>query len=240
MEKITKRGPQAFDKLLLICTESGYQEAHRILKPTASYSEYHSIRDSTTESITQINENIDIKLEPYTNPINDQFAVNVVKSTMRSSDIQSKSYEMLSEKRIFFFVNNTKIGESERNTAHMDKDYLISLFRGLGFTIFYYENILLKVFIKLMIKLTYKLNYKNFQKLNKLIDQLVASEYLKKVDTFAFAILCDGYTSKQNSIFRFPDHTERVNYFLKKFNNQNCPNLINSPKIFMFPMCRYG
>lgn len=153
MEKITKRGPEAFDKLLLICTESGYQEAHRILKPTASYSEFHSIRfrDSTTESMPQINENVDIKLEPYTKPINDEFAVNVVKSTMLNSDNDNyiKSYTMNSKKRVFFFVHNTKIGEYERRNAHMDKDYLISLFRGLGFTIFYYENISFKVFINL-------------------------------------------------------------------------------------------
>lgn len=151
LEKITKRGPEAFDKLLSICNESGYEEAHKILKPTASYSEYNSIRhirDSTTESGSQISENTVIKLEPYTEPINDQFKINVVKSTMISSDSKIKTYEMRSEKRgVFFFVNNTLMegSQSERHTAHMDKDYLISLFRGLGFTIFYYENILLKV-----------------------------------------------------------------------------------------------
>lgn len=154
LEKITKRGPEAFDKLLLICNESGYEEAHKILKPTASYSESHSIRDirySTNEIRHQIHENIDIKLEAYTEPINDEFKVNVVKSTTLSSDSIIKSYkmrryQMCSEKRgVFFFVNNTLMEQSQRNTAHMDKDYLISLFRGLGYTIFYYENILLKV-----------------------------------------------------------------------------------------------
>lgn len=101
---------------------------------------------SIAESRPQIQENIDIILEPHTEPINDQFKVTVIKSTVINSDSIIKSYLMCSEKRgVFFFVNNTSMGKSERQTAHMDKDYLISLFRGLGFTIFYYENILLKV-----------------------------------------------------------------------------------------------
>lgn len=152
LEKITKRGPEAFDKLLLICNECGYQEAHRILKPTASYSEYHSIRDSTTESTRQVEENMDIRLEPYTEQTNPLYTVNVEKSDVINSH-KITVYSMCSEKRgVFFFVNNTSIGKSERNTAHMDKDYLISLFRGLGYTIFYYENISLKVNLVYLLK----------------------------------------------------------------------------------------
>lgn len=146
LEKITKRGPEAFDKLLQICNESGYQEAHKILKPTGTYNAngFHSIRDSTTESNPQIQE-VDIRLEPYTEQTNPLYTVNVEKSTVINSN-RITCYNMYSAKRgVFFFVNNTSIGQTERRTAHMDKDYLISLFRGLGFTIFYYENITLKV-----------------------------------------------------------------------------------------------
>lgn len=223
-EKITKRGPEAFDKLLMVCNESGYQEAHKILKPTGSYTECHSIRDSTTENRPRIQEYMDVRLEPYTEPINAQYTVNVVNSTSINSHPIIQCYNMYSQKRgVFFFVNNTSIGDSERVTANMDKNYLISLFRGLGFTIFYYENILLKNLVEL-------------------IDQLIVSEYLKKVDSFVFAILSDGYTYKKKTILQFPDHTERANFFLKKFNNQYCHHLINTPKIFIFPMCkeRYG
>lgn len=92
------------------------------------------------------------KLEPYTLAVKSKLNLVVKKSTKFHKHPKygdSSTYSMQSRHRgVFFLVNiiNFELKpEKKRNGADIDRDNLITLFRGMEFEIFYYENITAEV-----------------------------------------------------------------------------------------------
>lgn len=95
-------------------------------------------------------------------------SVNMYSETGRHST--TPVYSMNSKKRgVFFFVNIVE----NRDGAEVDKQNMVTLFRILGYTIFYYEN-LTSVQVK------------------DLIMQLKKSDYVKDIDSFVMCIAGHG------------------------------------------------
>ena len=114
-------------------------------------------------------------LKPYTDPTS---FINTKMEVKRSNDFGKHPklpvYSMKSKNRgVFFLVNIINFDESRekhRAGAESDHDNLISLFRELGFIIFYYQDI-------------------TRPDLENLLDELIISDYLKHTDSFTFCKL---------------------------------------------------
>lgn len=106
----------------------------------------------------------DIPLQLFTEDIPE--TLKVVKAVQFCSS-RILSYPMRSKNRgVLFLVNIINIKDKPslyRNGAIVDKHRLISLFKQFGFEIFYYEDLTLNEF-------------------QHLVDQLIASKYLRKTD----------------------------------------------------------
>lgn len=250
-EKITRRGPNAYEMLLAICRDLNYSDAYQILKPNSYNGQMHSThgnpksmddKDNSTDKpikpnirmkpITESNSKIStqipqiarsLELIPYTDNVADDIKWQVKKSTVIHSCDKLNTYPMNGKCRgIFCFINiiNFK-NHQKRNGAIEDKKNLIHLFRGLGFTIFYYEDV-------------------TYDELDKILSNLIASDYFRKTDCFVFGLLSHGeYNSGVTRVLFYDDSIIKVEHIIEKFSNSNCRNLLNKPKIFIFPFCRY-
>ncbi|XP_055613753.1 caspase Dronc [Uranotaenia lowii] len=133
------------------------------------------------------------------------------------------AYPMRSRNRGVVFILNiiTYINDThpKRNGADVDKDNLVYLFRQLGFTVFYYEDLSRGDFMDLM-------------------EQLKASDYLS-TECFAFYVLAHGnHTKGRDKIYLNDNSVLFVEEILRLFNNTECPRLIRKPKLFFFSICR--
>lgn len=88
-----------------------------------------------------------LTLKEFTLPMKSRLNVTVHKSTKfhgQESGNKVTTYRMMSLNRgVLFLVNIIHFDESrkKRNGADADRDNLIALFQGMGFKIFYYENL---------------------------------------------------------------------------------------------------
>lgn len=185
-EKITHRGPNAFQGLVEIC-KGNFVEAANLLQRKSSrfipviHSDNDdddgsiSIRgrreekkdkrknrdkkndaqssdvrpqpnvDITDKSVSQSNGNDRIvKLDLFTKEVAPtKLAINVTKSKKYHTHKTLATYDMKSRHRgVFFLVNIINFDKKEpRNGASVDRDNLITLFRGMEFKIFYNEDI---------------------------------------------------------------------------------------------------
>lgn len=159
LEKITHRGPTAFKVLLNIC-EANFIDAYDILTGFHRNEKYIKAppvgsedgidtcgkgnERNRTLTLAEFNENI----EPS--------AFEVVRSDRCYSTDTAACYSMSSNYRgVAFIINivNFDLKKKERREgALVDKRDLINLFRGLGFIVFYYEDIT-KVVRSLYLKL---------------------------------------------------------------------------------------
>jgi Caspase domain len=165
-----------------------------------------------------------IKLAPYTKKtsfVNRNWEVKRAAHYGTNSKLQV--YSMKSSKRgVFIFVNiiNFKSGKGKRTGAESDRENLITLFRELNYTVYYYEDLKKDEFYDLL-------------------EQLRKSDILKGVDSVFMCIQTHGDLIYGLTYMEFADgltgHTESV---IEKFSNINCPNLIGKPKVFFFPFCR--
>uniref|UniRef100_U5EYG7 Putative ecdysone-inducible caspase n=1 Tax=Corethrella appendiculata TaxID=1370023 RepID=U5EYG7_9DIPT len=268
-EKITRRGPKAFNILLDILRDSSI-DAYKILNPGANNQidvslrqrEYENVpmekeddidttRATTTyQPLKNIENTLDrdgncfsnnserIKTDEYIEntkhshktlipylgePIHNKKQYEIIKSKIFAEHPKLSAYPMYSRNRgVLFLVNiiHFKSGEKKREGAEVDRDNLISIFRGLGFKIFYYEDIEFHVF-------------------QDLIQNLINSEYLKHPECFVFGMLTHGMYAHGVSKVEFYDGgLVDVEDILKSFNNTNCKMLLKRPKIFLFPICR--
>lgn len=165
-----------------------------------------------------------IKLEPYTA----KTSFNIENLEVKKAEDFGKHsmlpvYSMRSRRRgVFFFVNIIKFQDekTERKGAERDHDNLVTLFREMGFTIFYYENL-------------------TKDELKRLILELVTSEYLKRIDSFVFCVQTHGDLLYGQTVMEFSDGThEYLENVIDMFSNVKCPALVEKPKIFFFPFCR--
>lgn len=165
-----------------------------------------------------------IKLEPYTA----KTSFNIENLEVKKAEDFGKHtllpvYSMKSRRRgVFFFVNIIKFQDSktDRRGAERDHDNLVTLFREMGFTIFYYENL-------------------TKDQLMRLLRELVVSEYLQRIDSFFLCIQTHGDLLSGHTIMEFSDGSrEYTDVIVAMFSNIDCPALVEKPKVFFFPFCR--
>lgn len=166
------------------------------------------------------------KLAPYEGKTAFQFdaTLEVKRAANFGSHPKLQVYSMKSKRRgVFFFVNIIKFkgqSEKDRHGAEQDRENLITLFKEMNFTVFYYEDINRAEFLALM-------------------NELVVSEYIRGIDSFVCCVQTHGDFQNNATIMEFADGlslaTEQV---ISLFANSNCPSLTNKPKAFFFPFCR--
>lgn len=251
--KLTQRGPKAYNILLEICKELGYNEAYKFLKP-ASYIGFTDIkknnekqkqewqrsqqqhqqvptitltRPSTTEAPIELKEyKEDLENEDTANgnePTKNIVTLATEIKTHNKDNIPLETYNMTSNCRgVLFLVNIIEFQDFDRrrNGADVDKKNLISLFRQMGFQIFYYENLFREQF-------------------DLLLNQFSRSNFLRRPDCLVFALLTHGSMNGHSAYAEFSDGgSYKVEDIIQFFSNTNCMFLIGKPKIFLFPFCR--
>lgn len=274
-EKITKRGPTAFQTLLEICKDN-FPTAYKLLNSginlnlnqqqagghhdtfnstfhpnrrravSANYGESSrqlavqqqrlerlsigsrsiSAEDEDAKNNNQEAEEIEttdgkMRLTEYTEQVHEQFKVELTTRPQRLRLLEA--YPMSSSRRgVIFIVNIIKYKNNThpmRNGAEADRDNLVSLFRQLGFTVFYYEDLTNEDFMYLVKEL------KNSPQLS--------------AECFTFYILAHGnHYNGQDKIYLHDNSVIYVHNILRQFNNENCPKLIGRPKLFFFSICR--
>lgn len=166
-----------------------------------------------------------VKLEPYEKITTFQFTPipEVKRASSYGTHPKLGVYNMKSKKRgVFFFANIINFPEKDksRSGADCDRENLITLFREMGFKIFYYEDIKREQFITL-------------------IRELSESDYLKGVDSFVMCVQTHGTIDFNKTLMEFSDGaTWGVEEVIELFSNKNCEALANKPKVFFFPFCR--
>lgn len=274
LEKIKKRGPNAYHTLLEICKEN-FPPAYNVLKSNENIPSSVSNKQNSNQDqfISTFNANRQRSISVHSGnristPAADQRMRNPSFSTFReernwSTDgkVMSKitdtgmplleefserfeplyevkpttretllhrhpkleAYPMVTEKNrgVVFILNVIEYQNDifpKRNGAEQDKVNLVSLFRQLGFKIFYYE----------------KLNNAEF---DDVLKQLKQSGHLM-TECFALFILAHGIQKKgQDTIFLYDGSCLQVEQILQSFNN-TYPTLIGKPKMFFFSICR--
>lgn len=274
-EKITRRGPTAFQTLLDIC-QINFPAAYALLKSGTTFGSNNSngshntnndhdkfrstfkanrprsisanlgdtsrpvplpqrfrhlsigSRSVSEEDDTKNNNQFETtdkgdkrQLEVFREKVQELYKVELTTRPQRSRILEA--YQMRSRNRGVIFIVNviTYINDThpKRNGAEADKDNLVSLFRQLGFTVFYYEDLTREDF-------------------NDLIQQLKMSEHLS-TECFAFYVLAHGnHTKGRDKIYLHDNSVLFVEEILGHFNNVNCRRLIRKPKLFFFSICR--
>lgn len=170
------------------------------------------------------------KLEPYTESTSYSFEfklleLQVKRAVSYGSHPKLPVYNMKTKKRgVFFFVNiiNFKRKEEPRNGADKDRENLVTLFREMGFTVFYYEDLTCNEFFDL-------------------INELKTSEHVENIDSFFFCIQTHGELLQNRTMMEFTDGAiAAVEDVINIFSNTSCKSLVNKPKVFFFPFCRGG
>lgn len=165
------------------------------------------------------------KLTPYTEK--SAFLINGNLEVKRAANFgdhpKLMKYNMKSKKRgVFFFVNiiNFRNNQNNRKGAETDRENLVTLFREMSYTVFYYEDLTREEFLVLM-------------------GQLIVSDYLNNVDSFIFCIQTHGNLYQNQTIMEFSDNkTLPIEEVIAMFSNTGCKKLVNKPKVFFFPFCR--
>lgn len=239
--KITKRGPKAYNVLLDICKELGYQEAYKFLKPSAYSGKFTDIKrnkEKLRQDIQKSQPTIPsiiltrpsttdgpIELRPYEEPVPLKHNVEMCKEPLQymKEHIPIETYPMTSKVRgILFLVNIIDFPEKSkrRQGANIDKENLINLFRQMNFKIFYYENLYREQF-------------------DILVNTFASSDHLRKPDCLVFGLLTHGSMSGLSAYVEFADGGYyKVEEIIQFFSNSKCKYLIGKPKIFIFPFCR--
>lgn len=179
-----------------------------------------------TDGLTQ-SKSKKVKLEPYAQATSCTFQfdrdLQVKRAVTYGSHPKLQVYNMKSRKRgVFFFVNiiNFKSKGEPRNGADKDRENLVTLFREMGYTVFYYEDLTCNEFFDLL-------------------NELRVSPYLKNIDSFVLCIQTHGNLIHNRTVMEFTDGIiAPVEDVIHLFSNTNCKYLVNKPKVFFFPFCR--
>lgn len=182
-------------------------------------------RESQTNNDGCVNSTGRMKLKTYTEKT--AFAIEPEIQVKRAERFGSHHklpvYNMKSPKRgVFFFVNiiNYHDKRKPRGGAEMDRENLVTLFREMFYTVFYYEDLTRNQFFNI-------------------ISDLKSSNYLKNIDSFVLCLQTHGDWHEHQTICEFSDaHTIAVDTIIDTFSNVNCNDLVGKPKVFLFPFCR--
>ncbi|XP_060652025.1 caspase Dronc [Drosophila nasuta] len=241
-EKITKRGPHAYEALKQVFKRLRLMDALRILESVddsnggdfISLSNNNQQRNSNLSQIVNNNNNADIVdnrlkptdpsliLQPYTQPLPGQTRV-VIKSDRIHTD-KLPVYKMQSQhnRGVLLIVNiidflNVK---RKRKGAEGDGTSLIHVFREFGFTVFNYDNLNQKEFFSTLQKLT-------------------ESEYVQRTECFVLVLMTHGMRLNEKDRVEFKDGSIcKVSKIIDHFQADKCPHLHDKPKVLIFPFCR--
>lgn len=161
----------------------------------------------------------------YQEDINPKTKRTVQKSKIIHYDPKVGHYQMTSKhnRGVFFMVNiiDFPSAPERRNGAEEDGKSLLYLFRELGFKLFAYDNLTKDEFFYLL-------------------DCVINSEHTKDTECFVMALMTHGDMDKDmNERVQFHDGSIiKVCEIESRFENRRCPNLVQKPKIFLFPYCR--
>ncbi|GLV44507.1 Death regulator Nedd2-like caspase [Carabus blaptoides fortunei] len=120
------------------------------------------------------------------------------------------------------FINNI---QSFRNGAQVDEENLKDLFKQMGFNISTYRN---------QTYLDMKRTIKDFSSAS-------TNPVIKRADCLVIAIMShgeEGDTKESSQVVASDGKHLPVSWILDQFNNFNCPEFQNKPKIFIFQICR--
>lgn len=234
LKKLTQRGPKAYDLLVDIFKDLNYAEAHQILRPSPyGCDEVDLSIKVRSDGSCFGKEEKDVprvKLEPYTQPV-PRSKYNLKKATSIKIHDTLQTYTMKTRQRgVLFLVNMIDfpaLGKfTKREGAWVDKNNMIDLFRQMGFTIFYYENL-------------------HRQQFHQLLSEFHRSQYLRRAECLVFGLLTHGTVRDNKNYGHFSNESGylktdgyEVEKIVEFFNNLNCQFLQEKPKVFLFPFCR--
>lgn len=258
-EKLTHRGPKAFERLCQLLAENECHDALSILKPNTYAGSFISLSEkqnmtkydpnTTTDGkcFSYMKSNLEKdKLIPYTQTHSFTFNATVKKSSEFGKNPLLGTYSMESKNRgVLLLVNimNFRDAKYQRKGSEKDCNDIIALFQEMNFKIFFYQDIDRDVscfmFRYLNIYFTDTLLYS--QRMHSILNLLINSEYLRHTDCFVFCLMSHGTIFRDTLVtqIEFTDGTyETSERLIKKFANQKCVSLVGKPKIFIFPVCR--
>ncbi|KAH8345924.1 hypothetical protein KR067_009066 [Drosophila pandora] len=243
-EKITRRGPKAYNQLIQALRNINCIEAAELLEsvdetssrpPFISIKERNTIRNSAdivdTPSSTQGDSaciskrkygNPSAPLTPYTDPVTP--GREVKKSDRIHKDDVVGTYKMQSRhnRGVLLMVNiiDFQDPKRKRNGADVDSNSLIYLFREMGFTIFAFGNMDQKEFFDILNKVT-------------------SSSYARDTECFVMVLMTHGNRVDEVDKVEFHDGSVVDMQKIKNhFQAHISPNLVNKPKVLIFPFCR--
>lgn len=123
------------------------------------------------------------------------------------------------DRGVLFIANmiDFKNPKIRRNGADADTDSLIHTFHNFGFKIFPYRNL-------------------DQEKFFKELRKLIQSNYAKDTECFVMVLMTHGDGIDR---VQFSDSSYcLVDEITNLFQSDNCPNLINKPKVLIYPFCR--
>ncbi len=78
----------------------------------------------------------------------------------------------------------------------------------------------------------------NFDETNLLLEEISKSDQLKEHSAIIFMILSHG--TKEKEFLSFDNKGIKIDYLINKFCNENCPALLDKPRIYILNCCRGG
>ncbi|KAH8379887.1 hypothetical protein KR009_007819 [Drosophila setifemur] len=242
-EKITHRGPKAYNQLIEALRNVNSLEAVRLLEsvdevgqPFISIKERQttrrsadivdtpcpSQREGACVSKTTLNEPLG-PLTPYTDPVMEN-PRHVRKSEKIHTDEVVGTYTMQSRhnRGVLFMVNIMDFPDPKRkrNGAEVDSKSLTHLFSELGFTIFAYGNM-------------------NQQQFFGVLNQVTSSTYVQNTECFVMVLMTHGNRVEEIDKVEFCDGSVVDMHKIKThFQSNISPNLVHKPKVLIFPFCR--
>ncbi|EDV96083.1 caspase Dronc [Drosophila grimshawi] len=263
--KIRTRGPTAYAELKAILNSLGYLKAVQLLEqvdPQDNELSYVSLRRNHNSNNNNCNKSADIvdtricdlpaneqrpsvshqqiviepnsvkeqlthsdakkPLTPFTEPITGQKHVVKLSDRIHRSDQDTYAMESEHNRGVLFIVNIVDFPnlKNRRNGADNDGAALIHIFRQIGFTVFSYVNLDQEEF---------------FEKLK----TLISSNDVRDTECFVLVLMTHGERVNEVDHVRFTDDSVcKVRKIINEFQSDKCPNLIDKPKVLMFPFCR--
>lgn len=125
------------------------------------------------------------------------------------------------DRGVVLIVNIIDFPSSDkRNGGEVDSESLIHIFHEFGFKIFTYMNL-------------------NQKKFFKVLTNLIASKYVEDTECFVLVLMTHGERVGEIDKVQFHDGSFcDVTQITNLFQSRNASNLINKPKVMIYPFCR--
>nr|CAD7400248.1 unnamed protein product [Timema cristinae] len=241
---IQLRGPRAFDKLIETLSETNHLLLAQVLRAEPCVMAEHGEETSHHVGVHPMFlpqylgadplyidklHNMVLEENNYFSMGTEPLSVKVKLGAKRmdypcKKDIQV--YPMGSRpKGHFLIINNVKFwddSQTERKGGEVDEHNLVSLFGQLGYEIHTYRNL-------------------SLQDMKKRIVEFAQMQSHENVDSCIVSILSHGEADgdvRATYIITADGEKLSTEWVIEQFKNQNCPLLVDRPKIFLFQNCR--